>query len=530
MDDLTNALPPRRTAEADCARTADASSPQAAEAALAIDATSANADASEATSTSTGTATSDTAAEAVEREPEAASAATARTTQLTDEYLAEIAKLDGDAAGRIAARKHMDASSARYHGEIVPSAFVPRLFDDASWETLRHVAETTHRALCKVMRRYCDDSDYRRLFSYDPRLEELALLPLGHDSLLPFARIDGFFDETRGTFRFCEFNADGSSGMNEDREVWRSIADTPSYRAFAQRHRMEPCELFDSWVEAFLRIYRTFPGAVNNPHIAICDYLDLGVVDEFEQYAACFAARGLRCSIVDVRTLRFDGHALRDAHGTQIHAIWRRCVTNDVREHWNETQALIQAAKHQAVALIGGFIGHVVHDKQLFRVLRHPATLALLDNEERALMETAVPYTEFLRSDLVDAEAVKRDKDAWVIKPCDSYGAHGVYVGAHCPQGAWEAAVERHADDAEVPYLLQEFVEPHRTLTVPLDASVEGLRVGEDATVRPVSYRNLSGLFLYDGHFQGVFSRIGPHPIVCGAHEGLTAATVRVRD
>lgn len=453
-----------------------------------------------------------------------------RTERLTDEYLAAIDALGGDAAGRIAARRHMDASSARYHGEIVPSAFVPRLFDDESWEALRRVAETTHRALCKVMRRYREDPDYRRLFSYDPRLEALALLPIGHDSLLPFARIDGFFDEERGTFQFCEFNADGSSGMNEDREVWRSIQNTSSYHAFARSHRVEPCELFDSWVDAFLQIYRTFPGAVEHPHIAICDYLDLGVVDEFEQYAACFAARGLRCSIVDVRSLNFDGRALRDAHGKQIHAVWRRCVTNDVREHWSETQALIKAAEHQAVALIGGFLGHIVHDKQLFRMLRHPATLELLDNEERALTESAVPYTEFLRTDLVDLDAVKRDKDAWVIKPCDSYGAHGVYVGAHCTQEAWEAAVDEHANRADAPYLLQEFVEPYRTLTVPLDPCIDELRAGGDATVRPVSYRNLSGLFLYDGHFQGVFSRIGPHPIVCGAHEGLTAATVRVRD
>lgn len=480
----------------------------------------------------TATATGTAPARAAEAAPEAESAPrpTPRTERLTDEYLATIDALDGDAAGRIAARKHMDASSARYHGEIVPSAFVPRLFDDDSWEVLRHVAETTHRALCKVMRRYCDDPGYRRLFSYDPRLEELALLPLGHDSLLPFARIDGFFDEGRGTFRFCEFNADGSSGMNEDREVWRSIEGTPSYRAFARQHRVEPCELFDSWVDAFLRIYRTFPGAVDDPHIAICDYLDLGVVDEFKQYAACFAARGMRCSIVDARTLIFDGHALRAADGSQIHVVWRRCVTNDVREHWDETQALIQAARCQTVALIGGFLGHVVHDKQLFRVLRHPATLALLDKKERALMEDAVPYTEFLRGALVDLAAVKRDKDAWVIKPCDSYGAHGVYVGAHCTHEAWEAAVDEHADCTDAPYLLQEFVTPYRTLTVPLDASVEGLRDGADASVQPVSYRNLSGLFLYDGHFQGVFSRIGPHPIVCGAHEGLTAATVRVRD
>ena len=68
----------------------------------------------------------------------------------------------------------------------------------------------------------------------------------------------------------------------------------------------------------------------------------------------------------DVRDLTFDGEVLRDKEGQPVHAIWRRCVTNDVLEFWDESQALIEAVKAQKVALIGSFAGHIVHDKQIF--------------------------------------------------------------------------------------------------------------------------------------------------------------------
>ena len=40
-----------------------------------------------------------------------------------------------------------------------------------------------------------------------------------YDCNIPIARIDIFYDEETGGFKFCEFNTDGTSAMNEDREL-----------------------------------------------------------------------------------------------------------------------------------------------------------------------------------------------------------------------------------------------------------------------------------------------------------------------
>lgn len=106
----------------------------------------------------------------------------------------------------------------------------------------------------------------------------------------------------------------------------------------------------------------------------------------FSEY---FKQAGYECVIADVRDLSFDGTVLRDGNGQQIDAIWRRCVTNDVLEHWDESQELISAVRAQAVALIGAFSGHIVHDKQIFEALKHPLTKAFLSDEENAFHRRA---------------------------------------------------------------------------------------------------------------------------------------------
>lgn len=69
-----------------------------------------------------------------------------------------------------------------------------------------------------------------------------------------FARVDLFLNEDDMSAQFCEFNADGSSGMNENREITASIADSGPFKAFAAAHQVRTCneELFAGWVDEFL--------------------------------------------------------------------------------------------------------------------------------------------------------------------------------------------------------------------------------------------------------------------------------------
>jgi uncharacterized circularly permuted ATP-grasp superfamily protein len=447
---------------------------------------------------------------------------------LTDEYFEIINDLDGAVEDRRASFNYMKNSTAIVHHQVVASSFVPRLFDQQSYNAMKRTSETAHKILCKVINQYLENPEYRRVFDFDERLQEIILLPRGYDSVLPFARLDTFLNEDDYTVKFCEFNGDGSAGMNENREITSSVVTSETFGIFKQNHQVKGCDLFEPWVKRFMAIYDTFVNKVENPRVAICDYLENGVVDEFYIYAGIFEKLGFECIVEDVRRLTFDGSVLRDSKGREINAIWRRCVTNDVIEYWDDSQALIDAVRAQKVALIGSFAGHIVHDKQIFDVLYKPETHAFLTDDEVAFIKETVPLTTFLTDECVDLNDVHTNKDKWIIKPTDHYGADNVYAGCEVSQEKWDALVDEFANArAGYPFIAQHYMTPFKTKTLPPDTNIEGMPDGAVSSV-PALYNNMNGLYLYDGHFQGVFSRLGPHPTISKTNDGITSATIWV--
>ena len=451
--------------------------------------------------------------------------------QLTDEYLALVAERGGDAQGRLAAREHMNNSTAIYHHEVVDSSYVPRLYSRETHERFAYIAETTYSILSKVMREYLENPSYRHVYDIDPRLVELILLPRGYDALLPFARVDLFLNEDDMSAQFCEFNADGSSGMNENREITASIANSEPFKAFAAAHQVRTCneELFAGWVDEFLKIYDTYDSKVANPHVAIVDFLENAITEEFKIFAGLFAERGIECSVYDVRDLAFENgeligkKAFYGRDNAKIDAIWRRSVTNDIIDNWEASQALISAVRERKVALIGSFAGHLVHDKQIFQVLHMPETQALLTDEESAFVRDTVPFTSFLTSDVVAERNVKATRENWIIKPTDAYGSKDVFAGSNYSDEQWVEIVDTHVDSkAGAPFLVQRYCTPFKTLAIPLYGTEA------DATVEPSPYNNMEGLYIYNGRFTGVFSRLGPEPVICKKTHGITAATIWV--
>ena len=451
--------------------------------------------------------------------------------QLTDEYLALVAERGGDAQGRLAAREYMNNSTAIYHHEVVDSSYVPRLYSRETHERFAYIAETTYSILSKVMREYLENPSYRHVYDIDPRLVELILLPRGYDALLPFARVDLFLNEDDMSAQFCEFNADGSSGMNENREITASIANSEPFKAFAAAHQVRTCneELFAGWVDEFLKIYDTYDSKVANPHVAIVDFLENAITEEFKVFAGLFAERGIEFSVYDVRDLAFENgeligkKAFYGRDNARIDAIWRRSVTNDIIDNWEASQALISAVRECKVALVGSFAGHLVHDKQIFQVLHMPETQALLTDEENAFVRDTVPFTSFLTSDVVAERNVKATRENWIIKPTDAYGSKDVFAGSNYTDEQWAEIVDAHVDSkAGAPFLVQRYCTPFKTLALPLYGTEA------DATVKPLLYNNMEGLYIYNGRFTGVFSRLGPEPVICKKTHGITAATIWV--
>lgn len=438
------------------------------------------------------------------------------------EYIKAIVDLKGDVVGRASAMKFIRDSDVWVHGRPAPFPFVPYLFNKEDMEFIEDCCHTSHRILCKVIRHFLDDPGYRPLFKFPPEIERMILLPCNYDQLLPMGRFDIFLDEDDYSYKFCEFNTDGSGAMSRDLMIAKALQQTESFKRFAANHKVERFELIDSWVEAFMRIYRTDAHAVESPIVAVIDFRESGVFSDFERFVEAFERAGVSARFVDIRDLRFTGDALVDGNdGTQIHAIYRRSVTSEIAKHPGECEDLMAAVEAEKVCLIGHFRTTVVHTKMVNVALFHPMTRAFMTEEECAFIDEHVPRTYLLdsRSGEYDLDDIKANKDAWIIKPADDYASHGVYPGVDYSQEEWEAIVDRHIDND---CIAQEFYPPHHV-------DIINTALPEDGDACKVeSWQSMPGFYVYDGEPTGFYCRLGNEGVIAIDHGGLCSCSFKV--
>ncbi len=442
-----------------------------------------------------------------------------RLTELEEEYREIIEKdLKAHACSAQEIPRYIENSTAKYHGRCVRTLYMPKLFTFREVKIFEQLIATLYGIFQKVMEQYRKDTDYRKLFGFDERLEKLILRTPTYDCPIPIARIDIFFNEETGEFHFCEFNTDGSSAMNEDRELNRAVSLTKGFHEFTERHAVRTFELFDSWVEEFIAIYETYRYKKEHPHVAIVDFMESATNEEFKIFVKSFEKHGISAEICEIRELTYRDGTLYSPSGKGIDAIYRRAVTSDIMRHFDEVEPFIRAVEEERVCLIGDFRTQIAHNKVLYKILHDERTRAFLTEEENAYVKAHVPYTVSLVPGKFDYAQVLAQKDDWIIKPEDSYGSKGVHAGVECNDTEWKRFVDECMGQG---YILQQFCRPYETMNIDLvkDAG---------AAFRP--YSNLTGLFVYNGKFKGCYSRISQSEMISTQYNEMALPTVIVEE
>ncbi len=413
---------------------------------------------------------------------------------------------------------YLDSSTAKYHGKTIYSLYMAKIFPESVVDYLRAASETMYGILIKVMNEFLASEDYRRLFGFEPELEKMILMPPGYDNILPIARLDIFLNERDLSFKFCEFNADGCSSMNEDRELNIAARLTAAYRKLSQSYTLDSFELFDSWAKSFKNIYSSYKNAVKNPHVAVVDFLEKGCsIEEFTEFRNAFRRAGFEADIYEIRDLKFDGNSLYSPDGKRIDAVYRRAVTSDIFDNLGEVDDFMEAVKKEKVCLVGSFCTQIIHNKILFYLLHLPRTAQFLTDSENAFIKEHIPYTVKLCDAEISANNVLEEKDRWIIKPEDSYGANGVFAGVKFTPAQWaeHISVFKHKK-----YILQEFVLPYRSYNI--DMHKENPEFFQ--------YSNLTGMFMYDGKLAGIYSRQSAHEIISTEYDENDIASMIVKN
>lgn len=419
-------------------------------------------------------------------------------------------------ANRISAlniKNYLEHSSVAYHGRCVHTLHIPKIFTPEIISIYRSIVKNTYRIFEKIIHEYIQNPEYRKLFPFSKELEELILIPNLYDSVLPIARFDIFFQEEDHSFKFCEINTDGTSAMNEDYVLNQAIDLNITHQKMKERYDFQVFELFDTWITSFMKLYDTYEKKVEHPHIAIVDFLQNASITEFEEFRRRFELRGYSIEICEITDLTYQDHCLLSPSGKKIDLIYRRAVTSDIMSHYQEVLPFIQAVKNQDVCIIGSFCTQIVHNKWLFKILREQPTLDLLTEEEQKFVLEHIPYTNLMDDSCCTQDTICKDKNRWIIKPLDSYGSRGVFAGTDYTPEEWNKLVK---DNWNQGYIYQEYCPPYRTDNIYFPE--------EHAQFK--KYTNMSGLFVYNGEFAGIYSRLSDGGIISSQYNEKAVATL----
>ena len=421
------------------------------------------------------------------------------------------------AAENVKIREYLSASTAKYHDRVVRTLYVPKIFSDREIRYMRDAITELYGIFDKVIAHYMKSAEYRQLFGFEPELEELILHQPLYSMNIPMARIDLFLNEETRDFKFCEFNTDGASAMNEDRELNTAFRLSKAYKDFSAKYPCRSFELFDSWVEEALKVYREYAEEKDGmPNVCIVDFLENATINEFYIFKEAFEKKGCVVSICDIRNLRYEDGACYSEDDMRIDLIYRRAVTSDIMAHYDEVGPFIEAFKNNSFCLVGDFRTQIVHNKVLYKILHMKQTSEFLNKRQQLYIRNHIPYTVSLSDMFADAaltEQVFNDKDRWIIKPEDSYGSKGVYAGVELDEEAWRQMIQSKQGEK---YILQEFCTPYRTDNIVFDNDVFSW----------IDTSNLTGLFVYNGQVAGIYSRISFEQMISTQYNEMALPTI----
>ena len=435
--------------------------------------------------------------------------------EVNEAYIKHINKnFDMNREAAASLKEHIERSPLWMNGALDKTLQIPKVFDEETIEKLRGIGNTMYTIFGKVADAYRNDPEFRKLFPFSKELEDLILIPRRFDGFLPIARFDLFYHEDTGDFYFCEVNTDGTADQLRGPEFSKAMIVNPAHQAVIRKYDLKQFELFDSFIAEFMKLYRSYiyrKGAGSEtalkPNIAIADILDKATMYDLEEFARHFQAAGMNCEICDLRKLTYRNGMLYSETDNKIDAIYRRAVTADILEYYDEVTDFLNAVRDDAVFLAGAFETQIIHNKWLFHVLHTEYVKVLLTDEENKFIREHVPGTwlfgpstdEVWTRDpgaCIALNKVQSDKDNYIIKPMDAYASKGMYAsGREYTQDEWNEITEKYYGEG---LICQEYCPQYETENIDF-AWGDG---------KWHTYTNMPGLYMYNGNFSGILMRM----------------------
>lgn len=410
-------------------------------------------------------------------------------------------------------------SKAVYKGKQLPYLYFPTIYSSKDMKVFEKLTKEIFNIVNKSIDIYINHPEIRHIFGFEKNLEELILIPHKYEVNVPMGRFDFFYYDD-GSYKFCELNTDGTSAMNEETPLTDILIETHVMKQIREKYSIRRFELYQSWVDEVSSIYEEFKNnggtASEKPVVAIVDYMSKGSPIEFEEFKKVFDVSGFDCIIASPETISCrDGFMYIE--DTKIDIIYRRLVTRDMMDRYDELSGLIEGIKANKTCVIGSIKSQIVHTKKYFEALHHDEFRKHFTEDELVYIDKHIPYTKMLEQDK-HFEVYVREKDKFIIKPIDLYASKGVYAGKEFEEEKWR---EMLLESIDAGYIIQEFCPKSVNKNLHFDAN-------GDFAVKEVN--NITGLFLYNEKLCGLFTRAGFNAVISDLNDGYTLSSIVVEE
>ena len=385
-----------------------------------------------------------------------------------------VSKMDTATLGEISAHfvNELRAHKACY-GERPLSTFLrPQFVTAPQLDLIKNACRVLREAVVKLKEAIFAQPAFMAQLGLSAGERLLCEIEPGFRRLSITSRWDSFLTESANglVLKFVELNADSPAGIAYNDVMSDIYLRLPFMQEFRQRYNVQPFAVRTVLLRQLLDTYKEWQGNKSGrkmPQIGIIDWRGVSTWTEFELMQEYFESQGLRTVLADPRELDYSrdhsGRGILRAGDFEIDLIYKRVVTNEFIEKFDDVQAMYHAVKNQDVCLINPFRSKLVHKKSLFAMLTHENHQHLFDAEEQEVIHRHIPWTRRLeltqttyRGQTIDlCEYVAHHKDDFVIKPNDEYGGKGVCLGWETAGGPWVSLINDALDDF---YVVQERV------------------------------------------------------------------------
>jgi hypothetical protein len=340
----------------------------------------------------------------------------------------------------------------------------PQFVSAEQWEAVKQTSVLVNAAMDKVGAIIQADPSIRELLCLTDGERTVIAPDPGYPWLTPTCRYDSFLSDHH--FAYVELNAECPAGPAFTTALANMWLDLPVMKAFKERFVVETFDVRQPLLAMLLKVYATWRENTSldrpeRPTIAVVDYLDVPTVQEFELCREYFESCGYRTLVADPRDLRYEGGRLLSKDGEAIDLVYRRLLTNEFLDRFDELQDFWLSYRDGAVCVVNPFRSKLLHKKMIFGILTDQRVLSTLSSEEQAAIKRTVPWTRLVRvgeTTTLDGQTIdllpwiRANREQLVLKPNDEYGGKGIYIGWESSESQWEAGL---AEAQKSPYVVQ---------------------------------------------------------------------------